>query len=88
MHIHALDYTAVSVSGKVGSVKPVYQTRWLAVVTPTDRPQSVRNRCVIKLFCDFVLLLCSFDISTGVGAFVIKTESGLSLFALDKTKYI
>ena len=23
---------------------------WVAVVTPTDRPKSVRNRCVIELF--------------------------------------
>ena len=26
-------------------------TSWVAVVTPTDRPKSVRNRCVIELFC-------------------------------------
>ena len=25
-------------------------TCWLAVVTPTDRPESVRNRCVIEIF--------------------------------------
>ena len=43
-----------------------------AVVTPTDRPKSVRNRCLIELFVAlFVLLLCPFDISVGVGAFVI-----------------
>ena len=45
---------------------------WVAVVTPTDRNKSVRNRCVIELFVAlFVLLLCPFDISVGVGAFVI-----------------
>ena len=44
----------------------------MAVVTPTDCPKSVRNRCVIELFCDVVLLsLCPFDISDGVEAFVI-----------------
>ena len=27
-------------------------TSWVAVVTPTDRPKSVRNHCVIKVFGD------------------------------------
>ena len=31
--------------------KPVNHTSWVAVVTPTDRPKSVRNRCLIELFC-------------------------------------
>ena len=53
--------------------KPVNHTSWVAVVTPTDRPKSVRNRCVIELFCGvFVLSLCPFDISVGIGAFVIR----------------
>ena len=34
--------------------KPVNHTSWVAVVTPTDRPKSVRNRCLIELFCDVV----------------------------------
>ena len=71
MHVLALDYTAVVVSGKVGPVKPVNHTSWVAAVTPTDRPKSVRNRCLIELFVAlFVLSLCPFDISVGVGAFV------------------
>ena len=38
----------------------------------TYRPKSVRNRCLIELFVAlFVLSLCPFDISVGVGAFVI-----------------
>ena len=52
--------------------KPGYTTPvgWL-VVTPTDRSQSVRNCCLIELFVAlFVLSLCPFDISVGVGAFV------------------
>ena len=42
--------------------KPVNHTSWVAVVTPTDRPKSVRNRCLIELFlwrclcCHFALL--------------------------------
>ena len=47
-------------------------TSGAAVVTPTDRPKSVRNRCVIKVFGDvFVLSRCFLDFSVGVGAFVI-----------------
>ena len=66
------DYTAVVGSGKVGPVNQVNHTSWVAVVTPTDRPKSVRNRCVIEFFVAlFVLSLCPFDISVGVGAFVI-----------------
>ena len=41
-------------------------------VTQTDRPKSVCNRCLIGVFLAlFVLSLCPFDISVGVGAFVI-----------------
>ena len=52
--------------------KPVNHTSWVAIVTPTDRPKSVRNRCLIELFVAlFVLSLCPFDISVGEGVFVI-----------------
>ena len=55
----------------------------MALVTPTDRPKSVRNRCLIELFVAlFVLSFCHFVISVGVGAFVIglgKISSFLSL---------
>ena len=79
------DYTAVAGIGKVGPVNQVNHTSWVAVVAPTDRPKSVRNRCVIKLFVElFVLSLCPFDISVGVGAFVIGLSqiSSFSLFFL------
>ena len=43
----------------------------MALVTPTDRPKSVRNRSVIELFCGVVcVVIFPFDISVGVGAFV------------------
>ena len=76
-------------SGKVCPVKPVNYTSWLAVVTPTDRPKSVRNRYVSNflwrcLCCHFAL----FDISAGVGVFVIGLiESDLFLFLLSKNIY-
>ena len=52
--------------------QPVIHTSWVALVTPTDRPKSVRNRCLIELCCGVVsVVTCPFDISVGVGAFVI-----------------
>ena len=56
-HVLALDYTAVAVIGKVGPVNLVNHTSWVGEVTPTDRPKSVRNRCVIELFCDVVCVV-------------------------------
>ena len=44
----------------------------MAVVTPTDRPKSVRNRCIITVFGGvFVLSPCFLDFSVGVGALFI-----------------
>ena len=55
----------------------------MAVVTPTDRPKSVHNRCVIELFVAlFVMSLCPFDISVGVGAFVIGLSQISSFFSI------
>ena len=63
--------------------KPVNHTSWVAVVTPTDRPKSVRNRCLIDLFVAlFVLSLCPFDISVGVEAFVIGLSQISSFLSL------
>ena len=56
----------------MGPVKPVNHTSWVVVVTPADHPKSVRNRCVLELFCGVVyLFLYPVEISVGVGAFVI-----------------
>ena len=40
-----------------GPVNEVNHTSWMAVVTPTDRPKSVRNRCLIELFCGVVCVV-------------------------------
>ena len=58
---------------------PVTHVSWVAVVTPSDRPKSVRNCCVIDLFVAFSIY--PFDISVDVGAFVIGLSqiSSLSL---------
>ena len=51
----------------------------MAVVTLTDRPKSVHNRCVIEvlvvfLFCQYLVVEFSF----GIGAFVIGLSQILS----------
>ena len=61
--------------------KPVNHTSWVALVTPTDRPKSVRNRCLIELFCGVVCVVTlpfwHFCWSRG---FCHRTESDLFLF--------
>ena len=57
--------------------------------TPTDRPKSVRNRCVIELFGDvFVLSSCCLDFTVGVVAFVIGLRLFLFLFPLIKYRHL
>ena len=54
-------------------------TSLVAVVTPTDHPKSVRNRCIIDVFGGvFVLSLCFFELSLGV----IKKRLLLSLYTI------
>ena len=63
--------------------KPVNHTSWVAVVTPTDRPKSVRNRCVIELFCDVVyVVILPFWQFCWCRGFCHRTESDLFLFLL------
>ena len=58
--------------GRLGARKPVYHTSVVTSVTQTDRPKSVRNRCVIEGFGDvFMLSRCFLDFPVGEGAFVI-----------------
>ena len=40
-----------------GPVNQVNHTSWVAVVTPTDRPKSIRNWCLIELFCGVVCVV-------------------------------
>ena len=80
LNVCPFDYTAVAGSGKVGPVHQVNHTSLVAVVTPTDRPKSVRNRDVIELFLAlFELSLCPFDISVGVWV-IVRGLSQISFF--------
>ena len=56
-------------------------TSWVAVVTSTDRPKSVRNRCVIELFCGVVCVVTlPFWHFCWCWGFCHRTESDLFLF--------
>ena len=63
--------------------KPVNHTSWVAVVTPTDRPKSVRNRCLIELFCGVVCVVTlPFWHFCWCRGFCHRTESDLFLFLI------
>ena len=63
--------------------KPVNHTSWVAVVTPTDRPKSVRNRCLIELFCGVVCVVTlPFWHFCWFRGFCHRTESDLFLFLI------
>ena len=56
-------------------------TSGVTSVTPTDRPKSVRNRCVIKVFWwRFYVVTMLFGISCGCMGVCHRTESDLFLF--------
>ena len=55
----------------------------VTAVIPTDRPKSVRNRCVIKVFGGiFCVVTLLFKFFCGCRGFCHKTESDLFLFLL------
>ena len=71
------------VSGRVGIPLTTFpHTSWVVVVTPTDRPKSVHNRCVIEVFDGvFVLSRCFLKIFCGCRGFCHRAESDLFLFS-------
>ena len=68
--------------GRLGYRNRFNHTSWVAIVTPNDRPKSIRNRCVIEVICGvFVFSSCFFDFSVHVGAFVIGLSQIHSFFS-------
>ena len=64
-------------------------TSWVAIVTPTGRPKSVRNRCVIEVFggvCSLAQCFTFKGFSVGVGAFVIGLSQISSFFSIYTNK--
>ena len=83
LNVCPFDYTAVARRGKVGPVNQVNHTSWVAIVTPTDRPTSVRNRSVIELFCTVVcVVILPFWHFCWCRGFCHMTESDLFFFLL------
>ena len=67
--------------------KPVNHTSWVAVVTSTDRPKSVSNRCLIELFCGVVCVVAlPFRYFCWCRGFCHRTGSDLLLFVLTGSK--
>ena len=59
-------------------------TSLVAVVTPTDRPKSVNNRCVIEFFgVVFCVVTLLFGFCCGCSGFCHRAESDLFLFLLN-----
>ena len=66
-----------------GPVNQVNHTIWVAVVTPTDRPKSVRYCCLIKLFCgDVCVVTLPFWHFCWCRGFCHRTGSDLLLFVV------
>ena len=66
-----------------GPVNQVNHTSWVVVVTPTDRPKSVRNCCLIELFCGVVCVVTlPFWHFCWCRGFCHRTGSDLFLFVL------
>ena len=64
--------------------KPVNHTSWVAVVTPTDRPKSVRNRCLIELFCGVVFLVCCDCDTSYIVSFHIQSSLHIYTFVVSR----
>ena len=62
-------------------VNQVNHTCWVSVVTPTDRPKSVRTCCLIELFCGVVcVVILPFRHFCWRRGFCHRTGSDLLLF--------
>ena len=74
--------------GRLSARKPVKPHQWVTVVTPTDLPKSVCNRCVIKVFGGvFMLSRCFLNFSVGVGAFVTELSQISSFFSCNSPNH-
>ena len=86
----SFDYTAFVVSGKVGTLQTRFNyTSWITVVTLTDRPKSVRNRCTCNrsFWWRFYVFATLFGFFCRCRGFCHRTESDLILFLLKANFY-
>ena len=56
--------------GRLGTVNRFNHNSWITVVTPTDNPKSVHNRCVIEILVAFLCCQFVFQFSVGIRVFV------------------
>ena len=71
-----------------GPVNHVNHTSWVAVVTPTDRHKSVRNCCLIELFCGVVCVVTlPFWHFCWCRGFCHRTGSDLPLFVFRERSF-
>ena len=80
LNVCPFDYMAFEVSEKVGYPLTGLTTPLGCLVSPTDRPKSVRNRCVIEFFGGVCVLSFGFRIFCWYSGFCHRTESDLLLF--------
>ena len=61
-------------------------TSWVAIVTPTDRPKSTSNRCVIEVLVAFfvVVVVLLFGFVCGCRGFCHRTGSDIFHFLLQR----
>ena len=57
--------------GRLGTLNRFNHTNLMTVVTPTDRPESVRNRCLIEVLVAFLCCPLVFQIFVGIRFYVI-----------------
>ena len=55
-------------------------TSWVAIVTQTDGPKSVRNRCVIEVLWRFCVVTLLFRFFCGCRGYCHRTKSDLFFF--------
>ena len=80
--IKGMDAKRRNLDNSTGTCIPkINVNSWMTVLTPTDRPKSVRNSCVIKVFGGvFMFSRCFLDCSVGVGVFVTGLSQISSFF--------
>ena len=92
LNVRPFDYTAFVVMGEGWvSVKRVNHTSWMTAVTPTDRPKSIRNRCVIEVFGGVLCCPLVFEFSVGIRVFFIGLSQiylFLSFLIVQNNNYI
>ena len=82
-------YFCTNVCGRIVNLRCRCVSYMVWEFTPTDRPKSVRNSCVIKVFGGvFMLSRCFLDCSVGVGVFVTGLSQISSFFSFKKCLFI